>query len=46
MEKSKRILIDTGDALNEIKTISDEKFEKYIELLKEYCKQENKKERE
>ncbi|EMJ5875212.1 hypothetical protein RZ882_016410 [Clostridioides difficile] len=46
MEKSKKILIDTGDVLNEIKIISDEKLEKYIELLKEYCNQENKKERE
>lgn len=46
MEKSKRILIDTGDVLNEIKTISDEKFKKYIEMLNKYYSQENKKEGE
>ncbi|HCQ5600263.1 hypothetical protein [Clostridioides difficile] len=46
MEKSKRILIDTGDALNELKENNDEKLKEYIELLKEYYKQENKKERE
>ncbi|HBE9538326.1 hypothetical protein JY788_17985 [Clostridioides difficile] len=46
MEKSKRLLIDTGDALNKLRENNSEKLEKYIELLKEYYKQENKKERE
>ncbi|MDX5799442.1 hypothetical protein SIM52_18330 [Clostridioides difficile] len=46
MEKSKKLLIDTGDTLNTLRENNSEKLEKYIELLKEYYKQENKKERE
>ncbi|CZR82302.1 hypothetical protein CDFC105_43421 [Clostridioides difficile] len=46
MEKSKKLLIDTGDTLNKLRENNSEKLEKYIELLKEYYKQENKKERE
>ncbi|CZR91903.1 hypothetical protein CDFC105_32127 [Clostridioides difficile] len=46
MEKSKKLLIDTGDKLNKLRENNSEKLEKYIELLKEYYKQENKKERE
>ncbi len=46
MEKSKKLLIDTGDTLNKIRENNSEKLEKYRELLKEYYKQENKKERE
>ena len=45
MEKSKKLLIDTGDTLNKLRENNSEKLEKYIEL-KEYYKQENKKERE
>ena len=41
MEKSKKLLIDTGDTLNKLRENNSEKLEKYIELL-----QENKKERE
>ncbi|EJA6640746.1 TPA: hypothetical protein MJC92_003644 [Clostridioides difficile] len=46
MEKSKKLLIDTGDTLNKLRENNSEKLKKYIELLKEYYKQENKKERE
>lgn len=46
VEKSKKLLIDTGDTLNKLRENNSEKLEKYIELLKEYYKQENKKERE
>ncbi|CZR95384.1 MULTISPECIES: hypothetical protein [Clostridioides] len=46
MKKSKKILIDTGDTLNELKKNNDEKLKEYIKLLKKYYKQENKKERE
>lgn len=44
--KIKKLLIDTGDTLNKLRENNSEKLEKYIELLKEYYKQENKKERE
>lgn len=43
MWKNQKLLIDTGDTLNKLRENNSEKLEKYIELLKEYYKQENKK---
>ncbi|MDO0133231.1 hypothetical protein KLN18_19505 [Clostridioides difficile] len=46
MEELEAKIIEDGKILNKIKNIDENKFKKYIEILKECYKQSNKKEGE